>query len=70
MDSSLHARSRSGDLEANELEDTSLLNNTVHSFAWNGLIVTVKDRETKKARDLLCDASGYATQGLYSPNPY
>lgn len=64
MDPSFHGRPRSGDLEANDLEDTSLMNNTVHSLAWNGLIVTVKDWETKKMRDLLCDASGYAKQGL------
>ena len=31
----------------------SLMNETVQDFSWQGLTVTVKDRETKRSRDLI-----------------
>jgi hypothetical protein len=53
-----------GDLEQNSSEEAFLLNNTVHCFAWRQLIVTVKDRQTRKAKDLICDINGRAEQGM------
>lgn len=44
------------------------MNETVRNFSWQGLTVTVKDRETKKARDLINDISGDVQHGLY-PGP-
>ncbi|KAJ5083916.1 hypothetical protein NUU61_008495 [Penicillium alfredii] len=53
---------RTPDLERNDSGDF-LKNHTVRDFSWTGLTVTVKDRETKKARDLICDISGDVQQG-------
>lgn len=55
---------RTPDLERNDSGDF-LKNHTVRDFSWTGLTVTVKDRETKKARDLICDISGDVQQGVY-----
>lgn len=52
----------SPDLERNE-KNQFLMNHTVQDFSWSGLTVTVKDRETKNARDLICDVSGSIQQG-------
>ncbi|KAJ5720727.1 uncharacterized protein N7483_008661 [Penicillium malachiteum] len=40
-----------------------LTNSSVKSFSWSGLNVTVKDRQTKEARDLIHDISGDVQQG-------
>lgn len=50
------------DLERNE-KNQFLMNHTVRDFSWSGLTVTVKDRQTKNARDLICDVSGSTQQG-------
>lgn len=52
----------SGDLERND-KNQFLMNHTVQDFSWSGLTVTVKDRQTKNARDLICDVSGSIQQG-------
>ncbi|KAJ5195417.1 uncharacterized protein N7498_008855 [Penicillium cinerascens] len=51
----------SPDVEMNE--GLFLMNNSVESFSWRGLTVTVKDRETKKPRDLICDIGGDVQRG-------
>ena len=51
------------DLERNDSRQF-LMNQTVHSFSWSGLTVTVKDRQTKKARDLINDITGDVQQGV------
>lgn len=51
------------DLERNETEQGFLMNETVHSFAWKQMIVTVKDRQTKQMKDLICDINGFVEQG-------
>jgi hypothetical protein len=56
------------DLERND-SGHFLMNQIVQSFSWHGLTVTVKDRETKQARDLINDISGDAQHGIY-PGPY
>ncbi|KAE8319490.1 P-loop containing nucleoside triphosphate hydrolase protein [Aspergillus transmontanensis] len=40
-----------------------LMNNTVQSFTWDNLTVTVKDRRTKKPRNLIEGCSGTAHHG-------
>ncbi|CAG8222530.1 unnamed protein product [Penicillium nalgiovense] len=50
------------DLECND-SGHFLMNETVRNFSWQGLTVTVKDRETKKARDLINDISGDVQHG-------
>lgn len=52
------------DLEWND-SGHFLMNETVRNFSWQGLTVTVKDRETKKSRDLINDISGDVKHGLY-----
>lgn len=51
------------DLECND-NGNFLVNQTVHDFSWQGLTVTVKDRETKQSRDLIDDISGDVQQGM------
>ncbi|OQE87112.1 hypothetical protein PENNAL_c0020G08179 [Penicillium nalgiovense] len=62
MDDETHA---STDLERNDAR--FLMNQSVKDFSWSGLTVTVKDRETKQARDLICDISVNVKQGLQPP---
>ncbi|KGO54872.1 Aminoacyl-tRNA synthetase, class 1a, anticodon-binding [Penicillium expansum] len=50
------------DLEWND-SGHFLMNETVRNFSWQGLTVTVKDRETKKSRDLINDISGDVKHG-------
>ncbi|KAL3455569.1 P-loop containing nucleoside triphosphate hydrolase protein [Aspergillus heterothallicus] len=56
------ANSLDPDLERNE-SSRFLMNQTVRNYCWKGLTVTVKDRETKKARDLINDVNGDVQQG-------
>ncbi|RAQ47403.1 ABC transporter [Aspergillus flavus] len=49
------------DLERNDHQ--FLMNNTVQSFTWDNLTVTVKDRRTKKPRNLIEGCSGTAHHG-------
>ncbi|KKK16560.1 ABC transporter [Aspergillus rambellii] len=50
------------DLERNEGHDF-LMNNTVQTFSWNDLTVTVKDRRTKQPRNLIEGINGTVQQG-------
>ncbi|KAJ5655969.1 hypothetical protein N7507_007919 [Penicillium longicatenatum] len=50
------------DLEHNEASHF-LMNGSVSRFSWSGLNVTVKDRQTKRPRDLIHDISGDVRQG-------
>lgn len=52
------------DLERNDAREF-LMNHSVHNFSWSGLTVTVKDRQTKKARDLINNISGDVQRGMY-----
>lgn len=61
---SMEAPSTIVDLERNDVSQF-LMNHSVHNFSWNGLTVTVKDRQTKKARDLINNISGDVQQGMY-----
>ncbi|KAJ5627337.1 hypothetical protein N7528_004764 [Penicillium herquei] len=56
--------SRDKDVErGNDEAGDFLTNSSVKSFSWSGLNVTVKDRHTKEARDLIHDISGDVRQG-------
>lgn len=57
------------DLERNRSGQAFLMNNTVHNFAWKNVIVTVKDRQTKRMRDLICDINGCVKQSWYTERP-
>lgn len=52
------------DLESNDNEHGFLMNDDVHSFAWKGVTVNVKDRQTKKKKSILSNVSGYVHQGM------
>ncbi|KAL4878024.1 P-loop containing nucleoside triphosphate hydrolase protein [Aspergillus karnatakaensis] len=54
--------SNSRDLERNEGHQF-LMNHSVQSFSWNNLTVTVKDRTTKRPRNLIEDVCGNVEQG-------
>ncbi|CAI7570960.1 unnamed protein product [Penicillium glandicola] len=54
--------SRTPDLEHND-NGRFLMNESVRNFSWQGLTVTVKDRETKQPRDLINDISGDVQHG-------
>jgi hypothetical protein len=41
------------------------MNHSVKTFSWTGLTVTVKDRQTKEARDLINDITGDVQQGMF-----
>jgi len=48
----------------NKDHDTSYLeNNFVRSFTWKSVNVVVPDRETKKDKQILTNASGYVEAG-------
>jgi hypothetical protein len=66
-DPSISNPAGSQDLERNDRH--FLMNQTVQNISWRGLTVTVKDRETKKARDLINDISGDVQHGTY-PGSY
>lgn len=50
------------DLERND-DGLFLMNRSVRDFSWNGLSVTVKDRQTKEPRDLISNITGDVQQG-------
>ncbi|OJD11492.1 hypothetical protein AJ78_07746 [Emergomyces pasteurianus Ep9510] len=60
---SLGSKAMDPDLEATGGEHAFLMNETVHSFAWKGVSVTVKDHETKKPKTILENASGHVNPG-------
>lgn len=40
-----------------------LTNATIRSFSWDGVTVTVKDRQTKQSKEILSDVSGIVKAG-------
>lgn len=53
-----------GDIEGNKSEQAFFLNDTISSFSWQQLTVTVKDRHTKQPKDLISNINGSVEQGL------
>jgi hypothetical protein len=42
---------------------TQLMNNSVRSFGWENITVTVKDRQTKLPKEILHDVNGVVQTG-------
>lgn len=51
------------DLELNAIPSAHLTNDTVQSFGWRAMNVTVKDRATKSPLSILTDANGLVEAG-------
>ncbi|PGH11181.1 hypothetical protein AJ79_05023 [Helicocarpus griseus UAMH5409] len=60
---SLGSNTMDPDLEANSGHHAFLMNDTIHSFAWRNVSVSVKDHETKKPKTILENANGHVNQG-------
>jgi hypothetical protein len=45
---------------------TSLSNESVHSFSWSDIAVTVKDRQTKRPLEILSDVCGFVKAGRWT----
>ncbi|OJD26749.1 hypothetical protein ACJ73_01864 [Blastomyces percursus] len=60
---SLGSTTMGPDIEAAGGEHAFLMNETVHSFAWKGVAVTVKDRETKQPKTILENSNGHVNPG-------
>jgi hypothetical protein len=57
----------SSDVEKGPGADHAHLTNTaVRSFSWDDVTVTVKDRESKQLKDILCNVNGMVKAGTYS----
>lgn len=61
----MSASNHSADVEKNAagLDHAHLMNDTVQSFAWKDVNVTVKDRATKQPLDILSNISGVVEAG-------
>ena len=53
------------DIEREALAESHLLNTTVRNFAWRGVTVTVKDRETKQPKTIVDMCDGVVEAGMY-----
>ena len=51
------------DVEKGATEYAHLTNTTVHSFAWENVSVSVRDRATKQAVDILSGVDGVVEAG-------
>jgi hypothetical protein len=54
------------DVEQRPVDEAHLQNTTVHSFTWQGVKVTVKDRKTKQPKVILDGIDGSAKAGMRS----
>ena len=52
------------DIEQNTVDDTQLMNNTVSSFTWKNITVTVKDHNTKEPKVILDGVNGIVEAGM------
>lgn len=64
-----HKETPNIDIERGALADSHPLNTTVHSLAWKGITVTVKDRETKLPKNIVDDVHGFVEAGMPRPLP-
>lgn len=51
------------DVEQKAIDESSLRNDTVRNFSWQGVSVTVKDRGTKEPKAILDNVEGYVEAG-------
>lgn len=63
-DDVLHDQDMHVDLEQKAMDDAHLLNDTVHSFLWQEVTVTVKDHAGKQ-KAILDNIQGIVKAGLY-----
>jgi hypothetical protein len=54
------------DVEQKPVDEAHLQNTTVHSFTWQGVRVTVKDRKTKQPKVILDGINGSVKAGTRS----
>ena len=52
------------DVEKGATDYAHLANTTVHSFSWEDVVVTVKDRKTKQPLDILAGVNGIVEAGM------
>jgi hypothetical protein len=57
------------DVEKVGLESALLTNHLVQSFSWENVTVTVKDRRTKQALELLSNVRGIVKAGTFDRYP-
>lgn len=55
------------DVEKSAMDYAHLTNTTVHSFSWEDVTVSVKDRKTKQPLDILSSVDGIVEAGAYPP---
>lgn len=53
------------DVEQYGLADSHLYNTTVQNISWQGITVTVKDRETKQPKAIVDNVEGYVEAGQF-----
>lgn len=58
------------DVEKGAMDYAHLTNTTVHSFSWENVTVSVKDRKTKQPLDILSGVDGIIEAGMYSQVPF
>ena len=54
------------DVEKNGGDYAHLTNTSIKSFGWEGISVTVKDRQTKQPKDILSSVNGMIKAGKTS----
>jgi hypothetical protein len=62
-----HKETPNIDIERGVAADSHPVNTTVHSLAWQGITVTVKDRETKLPKNIVDDVHGFVEAGTQPP---
>jgi hypothetical protein len=62
--------SMTADTEKDAGSDFAHLTNTsIHSFSWDNITVTVKERQTKLPKDILSSVSGVVKAGMFITVP-
>jgi hypothetical protein len=58
------------DVEQSAAAKDHFRNTTVHNISWEGITVTVKDRETKQPKTLVHNVNGMVEAGPYPLPPF
>lgn len=58
------------DVEQKSVDDAYLNNSTISTFAWQGINVTIKDRESSQPKAILENVEGYVNTGNISKIQY
>lgn len=54
------------DIEQKVLDDAHLLNTTIQNFTWENIHVSVKDKVTKRQKNILDNVSGKVEAGMWN----